>query len=43
MPSPSHDYHHLFKANWDFGFKYAMRAIESGNWPTQAEVDALRD
>ena len=31
------------RADWDFGFKYAMRLIESGNWPTQAEVDALRE
>jgi hypothetical protein len=31
------------RADWDFGSKYAMRLIESGNWPTQAEVDELVD
>jgi hypothetical protein len=31
------------RADWDYGCKYAMRLIESGNWPTQAEVDALRE
>ena len=31
------------RAEWDYGLKYAKRLIESGNWPTQAEVDALRD
>ena len=31
------------RADEDYGFKYAMRAIENGTWPTQAEVDALRE